>query len=123
VASVQKHIVILSGRSLFAEGVASRLRQHPQRVKVEVLDAHQPDAVNQIASAQPSAVILDTADTELTQLCLLARLQLALPGLKVICLNTNQSRIQVVTSEQLPAAEVNDLLDVIERLPPSQFGP
>ena len=120
---MQKHIVILSGRSLFAEGVASRLRQHPQRVRVEVMDAHQPDAVTQIASVRPSAVILDTADTEITQLCLLARLQLTLPGLKVICLNTKQARIQVMTCEQLPATQVNDLLDVIERLPPAEYGP
>lgn len=116
-APVQMHVVIVSGHSLFAEGVASRLRQHPQRVRLEVMDARQPDVVIQIASARPSAVILDTADPDITKLCLLAKLQLALPGLKVICLDSGQDRVQVMTSEQLPAGQVHDLLDVIERRP------
>jgi len=114
---VQMHVVILSGRSLFAEGVASRLRQHPQRVRLEVMDAKQPDVIAQIASARPSAVILEAADPDIAKLGLLAKLQLALPGLKVICLDSEQDRVQVMTSEQLPAAQVHDLLDVIERLP------
>lgn len=114
---MQLHVVILSGRSLFAEGVASRLRQHPQRVKLEVMDARQPDVMARILSDEPSAVILDAADPDIAKLGLLAKLQLALPGLKVICLDSERDRVQVMTSERLPAAQVHDLLDVIERLP------
>jgi DNA-binding NarL/FixJ family response regulator len=114
---VQTHVVILSGHSLFAEGVASRLRQHPQRVNLEVMDVRHPDVMAQVASARPSAVILDATDPDIDRLCLLARLQLALPGLKVICLDPGQDRVQVMTSEQLPAGQVFDLLDVIEQVP------
>ena len=114
---MQTRVIILSGRSLLAEGVASRLRQHPQRVNLEVMDARLPDAVSRIVSAQPSAVILESSDAEIGPLCLLSRLQLAFPGLTVIYLDRELDRIHLMTSEQLPAKQVSDLLEVIESLP------
>ena len=106
-------VVILSGHSLFAEGVASRLRQHLRQLKLEIVDARLPDAMAQITAAQPSAVIVDVTDPEITQLCLVSRLQFALPGLKVICLDAQQDQIQVLTSEHRPADQVRDLIEVI----------
>jgi DNA-binding NarL/FixJ family response regulator len=113
VCPVRTCVVILSGHSLFAEGVASQLRQHPQELELEVVDVRQPDAMARIIAAQPAAVILDATDSEVARLGLLSRLPLALPGLKVICLDSQQEQIQVITSEQLPADQVRDLLDVI----------
>ncbi len=106
-------VVILSGHSLFAEGVASQLRQHVQELELAVVDVRQPDAMAQIIAARPSTVILDATDPEIARLGLLSRLPLVLPELKVICLDSQQEQIQVITSEQLPADQVRDLLDVI----------
>ena len=64
---VRTPVVILSGQSLFAEGIASRLRQYPHLVQLEIVDPRRPDAMAQITAAQPSAVILDVADPGLTQ--------------------------------------------------------
>jgi len=113
VCPVRRRVVILSGHSLFAEGVASQLRQHPQELELEVVDIRQPDALAQIIAARPSAVIMDATDPEVARLGLLSRLPLALPGLKLICLDSQQEQIQVMTSEQLSADQVRDLLDVI----------
>jgi len=110
---VRRRVVILSGHSLFAEGVASQLRQHSRELELEVVDIRQPDAMAQIIAARPSAVILDATDSEVARLGLLSRLPLALPELKIVCLDSQQELIQVVTSEQLPADQVRDLLDVI----------
>lgn len=111
---MRRCVVILSGHSLFAEGVASRLRQHLGQLELQVVDARQPDAMAQIDAVQPSAVILDATDPEITHLCLLSRLQLALPGLKVIYLDPQQEQIQVVTSERRTVEQVRDLIEAIE---------
>jgi hypothetical protein len=63
-----------------------------------------------------TAVILDATDPEIVQLCLLSRLQLALPGLKLICLNPQREQIQVMTSEQHPADQICDLIEVMEAI-------
>jgi len=82
-------------------------------LELEVVDVRQLDALAQIIAARPSAVIMDATDPEVARLGLLSRLPLVLPKLKLICLDSQQEQIQVVTSEQLPADQVRDLLDVI----------
>ncbi len=111
----QMCVVILSGRSLFAEGIASRLREHLQLAEFEIVDPRQPDAMAQIAAAQPSIVILDGTDSGVTQFYFLSKLLFSFPKLKVICLDPQQEQIQVVSSEQHPALKVRDLVEVINR--------
>ncbi len=106
-------IVVLSGHSLFAEGVASRLRQYLQKIELEIVDPGQPDAMAQIAEAQPTIVLLDVTDPETTRFCPLSKLLLLFPELKVIRLDPQHEQIQVVTSEQRPAVKVRDLIEVI----------
>jgi acyl-CoA synthetase (AMP-forming)/AMP-acid ligase II len=117
---VQTSVVILSGHSLFAEGVASRLRQHLQRVELKVVDPRQTDAMAQIVAARPSTVILDVFDPEATQIFSLSKLLLLFPALKVIRLDSQQQKIQVVTSEQRWVDEIGELIDMIEQ---SAFEP
>ena len=108
------HVVILSTRSLFVEGVAKRLKQHLPEEHVQVVDARQTDALEQVIAAQPTSVILDITDVEATQHCPLSKMLNALPWLKVIRLDPNQDKIQVVTGKQYPMAQVNGLLEVIQ---------
>lgn len=112
---MRTRIVILSSHSLFAEGVANRLRQYLQQVELEIVDPQQRDIVTQITTAQPSIVILDITDTEVTRFFSLSELLLSLPALKVIHLDPHHEKIQVVTSEQRSAVEVHDLVEVIEQ--------
>ncbi len=112
---VRTRIIILSGYSLFAEGIASRLQQYLQLVEFEVLDPRQPDSMAQIAAAQPAVVILDSADTGVAQFCSLSNLLLAFPKLEVICLDSKHEHIQVVTSVQHPVSNVRDLVGMIDQ--------
>jgi len=112
---MQTRVIILSGYSLFAEGVANRLQQYLQLVEFEVLDPRKPDAITQIAAAQPTVVILGSADTGLAQFCSSSNLLLAFPQLEVICLDSQHEQIQVVTSVQHPMANVRDLVGVIDQ--------
>ena len=106
-------IVILSSHQLFAEGVASRIREYLQNVELEIVDPRQPDAMAQITAAQPTAVLLDDSDPEVSRHLSLSQLLRALPRCKVIRLDPQQDQIQVVTSEQRPAVQVSDLIEAI----------
>lgn len=106
-------VVILSKRSLFMEGVASRLRQDEARLEVVTMDAHEPQVLAQVIAARPAAVILDATDPDITQSCTLSTLLQALPSLKVIHLDPQRKQVYIVTSEQRPAGEVRDLLEII----------
>jgi hypothetical protein len=96
-------VVILSNRSLFSQGVVSRL---PGR----------EDVVEQITDSQPTAVILDASDTAVAQLCPLSVLLSTAPGAKVVRLNPYNDQIQVITSEQRVAEHVHDLVEVISSI-------
>jgi hypothetical protein len=106
--------VILSTHSLFVEGVASRLRQYPQRVDVLFVDPQQPDYIAQIKKIQPDALLLHAADTEQFQCQLLCDLLMALPNVMIIHLGAQQKDIHIVTSTQRSINEVRDIIDLIE---------
>jgi DNA-binding NarL/FixJ family response regulator len=107
-------VVILSGESLFAEGIASRLSQYPEQVAVEVIDPVSPDCLKHIATRQPAVIIVDASDGVTMDRCPLSRLLVSLPDVKVIHLDSQKDQIRVVTSEQRPVAEVQDLIKMIE---------
>jgi DNA-binding NarL/FixJ family response regulator len=110
----QTHVVILSGQSLFAEGIASRLRQYLQLVNLEIVVPGSLDVVSQIIAARPSVVILDDTDPGIEQYCSLGKLLRLFPKLKVIILDLQQEQIQVVDSEQRLATRVHDLAQMIQ---------
>jgi DNA-binding NarL/FixJ family response regulator len=110
-------IVILSVHSLFTEGVASRLRQYPERVDVRFVDPQQPDYIEKIAGIQPSAVIMDAAETETTCCCILCDLLSTLENVTIVRLDVQQKDIQLITSIQQRFNEVRDIVDIIEQSP------
>ena len=109
-------VVILSSHLLFAEGVANRLRQHLHQIPLEIVDPRQPNARTKIISTRPTIVVLDVTDTEVAQFCSLSQLLLWLPESKIIRLDPQKEQIQVLTSQEFPAVEVHDLVEVIEAL-------
>jgi DNA-binding NarL/FixJ family response regulator len=109
----RRRVAILSGHSLFTEGVASRLRQHSEEIDLHTIDARQSSALSDMIALQPSTIILDATDPEVEQLCPLNRVLEALPSLKVIRLDPQQDHIQVVTSEQRIAADISELISLI----------
>jgi DNA-binding NarL/FixJ family response regulator len=91
-------VVILSGHTLFVEGVATRLGKQTDRVKLHVVDSAQEKALEQVASVRPGAVILDATDPDATRNCPLNRL-FGPCRRCVIRLDPESNQIQVVTSE------------------------
>ena len=111
----QIRVVILSSRSIFAEGVASRLRQHLETQDIDVIDIRQHTALASIVADHPSTVILDASDPEVVNGDWLDTLLSALPKLQVVCLDPLQDRMQVVTSRQGPVGQVDELIDIITK--------
>jgi DNA-binding NarL/FixJ family response regulator len=107
-------VVILSGHTLFTEGVASRLREHEDWLDLHMVDADRGDALQQVVSAKPSAVILDADDAQVTRHCSLSQLFQALPELRVVRLDPERDQIQLLTSEQRVAVDIADLISVIQ---------
>jgi hypothetical protein len=114
---MSNQIVILLGHSLFTEGVASRLRQYPERVDVRFVDPQQPDYIEKISGIQPTAVIMDAADIETTRCCILCELLAALQNVTVVRLDVQQNDIQLITSMQQQFNEVRDIVDIIDQSP------
>lgn len=112
---MQTRVVILSGTSLFAEGIASRLRQHPDRIALEVMDSQKPEVIDHISSSRPSAVLVDANSLDPELMCLVTKLQLRQPDLKIVWLDSEKDRVQLMSSEQLHVAQVHDLLEMIEQ--------
>ena len=108
-------VVILSSRSIFAEGVASRLRQHLETKDIDVIDIRQQTALRRVIDDQPSTVILDASDPEVADGDWLDTLLAALHRLQVVCLDPLQDRKQVVTSRQRPVGQVDELMDIITK--------
>lgn len=111
---MRTQVVILSGRSLFAEGVASRLKKHLDRLDLQVIDINEDDVISKIVSLKPATVILESMDAETSNAIPLSKLFKALPEVTVIRLDPQQSQVQVVTSEERMFSEVKDLIEVIQ---------
>lgn len=112
---MRTRVVILSGHSLFAEGVASRLKKHLDRLDLQVVDIADQDVLSKIVSLNPATVILDAIDADSSNAIPLSALLKALPEVTVIRLDPQQSQVQVVTSEERMLGEVKDLIEVIQR--------
>jgi 3-methyladenine DNA glycosylase/8-oxoguanine DNA glycosylase len=107
---MEASIVIVSGHSVFADGVALRLRQHSATVPLATVE---PDAEARIVAARPSAVLLDNSLPDVARLCHLDDLLRSLPGLRVIRLDPAVQSVEVITSQRHPVADVYDLAAVI----------
>ena len=106
-------VIILSGHSLFAEGTASSLRQKSQELEITVIDPRDGDVLSRIQELEPAAIILDKSDQSLQENCPVEVLLKAVPDLRIIRLDPENERIQIVTGEERPAANAADLLVVI----------
>ncbi len=113
-------VVILASPSLFVDGVASRLRRPDAHAEVLTVNPHDRDAIERTIAAAPQAVILDAADPALRRETMWTKLLQAVPGVRILDLDSRTQLVRVVTSEERLAADVADLIDVLQ--PPEAMG-
>ncbi|MEP7356108.1 MAG: hypothetical protein ABI847_02575 [Anaerolineales bacterium] len=113
--SPRARLVVLSGKSLFAEGIATRLSQQLGEHQLVIIDARESGALQRVLAAEPTAVILDASDAEVAGMCPINALLNVMPALKIVRLHLQNDDIQVVTSQRHPAAQVQDLVALIRQ--------
>ncbi len=106
-------VVIISGQSLFAEGVASRLEQFPETTGLEVMHPQQSDLKARLTDIQPVVIIMDSNDAETAHLCPIITLMHTMPDSKIVCLDSQKEQVQVITSRNYPAPDIRDLIKAI----------
>ncbi len=113
-ATPNSRVIVLSGQSLFAEGMAARLSQQLGHQRLMIINAREPEALQRVIAADPAVVILDAADQDIARLCPLSNLLNALPAVKIVRLHVQNDQIQVVTSHRRSAGQVQDLVALIQ---------
>jgi|WetSurMetagenome_2_1015567.scaffolds.fasta_scaffold342288_1 hypothetical protein len=106
-------ILILTGRSLFADGVISKLLNSPLEGKFDVVDMRQPDPLQAVVKANPDYLILDETDPELTEQ-LKCDLLTAVSHLKVIYLDPQKNHLRVLQCVEYDNSQIWDLLNEID---------
>lgn len=107
-------VAMLTGHSLFADGLVSKLREYSNSFELRVFD-DQPDTVKELAAFHPFAVILEDNGTQPTRSWSLQQLLGILPGLMIIFLNLGQSEIMVIHGEQYAANGALELMEIIQQ--------
>lgn len=103
-------VVVLAGRSLFTEGVISKLRRSSLGGSFEVIDMCQPDPLHAIYTLRPDVIIVDGNDPEYC-----AKLKgytfPKLSHLKMIFLDSQSARTRILQWEEHDTTQITDLLD------------
>ncbi|OGT28702.1 MAG: hypothetical protein A2Z17_07230 [Gammaproteobacteria bacterium RBG_16_66_13] len=102
---------------MFTEGIATRLKEHADRIELQVVDSRKADAVAAVIAARPAVVLLEAPGQPVDSHCPLDSLLAAMPSVKIIRLDASRDQIQVVTSEQRTVLDPIDLIGMV--LPPA----
>jgi DNA-binding NarL/FixJ family response regulator len=110
------HVVVLKAPSLFTEGIAARLGQHPDEIELEVVDSRDAVRLASTMSNPPDVILFEAGDENVERHCLLVDLLTAAPGIKVVRLDASQDRMLVFTGEQRSINEPRELLRFVLEL-------
>jgi hypothetical protein len=103
-------VVVLAGRSLFTEGVISKLRRSSLGGSFEVIDMCQPDPLHVINALHPDVIVVDGNDPEYC-----AKLKgntfPNLSHLKMIFLDSQSARTRILQWEEHDTTQIADLLE------------
>ena len=104
---------VLTGRSLLTDGIVSKLANSIHRGKFEVIDICQVDPLKLVLDAKPSVLVVDQGDPEFCEK-LKDKIFEALPIIRIIFLNPEESKLRVVQSIERKILDMDDLLNELE---------
>jgi hypothetical protein len=107
-----RNIVFLS-RSIFVEGVVSRLQQHSQKGEIHFIDPGSQNYIDQVSELHPAVIVLDADQFQGSRSYCLCDLLNAFPAITIIRLKIQEKDIQVITSAPHVLENVKDLIDLI----------
>lgn len=100
-------------RSIFVEGVISRLRQHPQKNVVHFIDPDIEDYITKVSSIMPTVVVIDADQSIASQRYVLCDLLHEFPEITILRLKAQEKDVQVITSSSCDVETVQDLIDLV----------
>jgi DNA-binding NarL/FixJ family response regulator len=109
-------IVVLSHKSLFADGIVSQLRARAGQVDVEKVDAGLESALERVRAIKPQVVLLDVNDTDVFRRCPVPEILQATPGAQVMQLDPNSDDILIYRASFQRARGISELVEVMERV-------
>jgi DNA-binding NarL/FixJ family response regulator len=112
--AMSNRVAVLSGHSLFAEGIISRLREHQTWLEVHHINPDNSGYLDRIKQIQPTAVLIDAADEDGNQCGFLCELLLTFPTTTIVRLAADQRDVQVIHSSTHQFSGVGELMDVLE---------
>lgn len=107
-----RNIVFLS-RSIFVEGVISRLRQQPHSERVHFIDPETPIFLEKISELNPKVVVIDAEIGKESPFCHLCELLSELPQITILRLKPQERDVQVIHSSQHFVEDIQDLIDLL----------
>lgn len=107
-----RNIVFLS-RSIFVEGVVSRLRQQPHSEHVHFIDPGNPDFLEKISELDPKVVVINADLGKGSPFCHLCELLGEFPQITILRLKAQDRDVQVIHSSQHFVKDVQDLIDLL----------
>lgn len=110
-------VVVLFHRSLFADGIASRLREHADLVEALTVDAGLPDAADQLRAAGPAIVVFDATDAGALEKMPVSRLLDLLPNARVLRIDPDSDHVRVFSSVARRAKSIGELIAVMQAIP------
>jgi hypothetical protein len=125
--STPLRVAVLAQRSLFTEGIVSRLREHAGQVEVQAIEAGAPGALHQLGASQPDIVVLDATDISTLERLPLVQLWSVLPKAKIMQLDSATEVVRVFCCAQYHAHGIEGLFEILGSvgravcLAPAQF--
>lgn len=110
------NVVVLSHKSLFADGIVSQLRAQAISVSVESLDVGVLKALERYQALAPQVALLDVNDTEVIKGIGLQSLLDLSPATKVVQLDPNSDEIRIYGVASRRARGIGELLEAIQTI-------
>jgi len=109
------HVVVLSHKSLFADGIVSQLRTRAgQQVEVQTVDAGAPEAMERVQAVRPHIILLDVNDGDVFRHCPVIEILRATPEVKVLQLDPKSDDIFVYSAARKRARGIGELVEVMQ---------
>lgn len=110
----KRRILVLYSKSLLAQGVENLLKK-TDGLEVIGIDLEKKEAVNEINQLNPEAVIIDGDDIPAGGGALILQVLRENPSVKVFCISTNGSNVDVYRRSQVSVTRADELVAAISK--------
>jgi hypothetical protein len=109
-----KKIVVLTGNSLLAQGMVSRLRQYSRQLELLEVDLAAPDYLCKVSEFHPEIIVFDESAFTDSRQPLLANLLNTVSDAIFVELRMEDPNVQVIQSMRFTAASADELVQLFK---------